>query len=197
MCIFIPGILAGWTNENTAAAMLVIVIGFFIYYRSHKWAIPVWAIAGFTGAIIGFIIMIAAPGNFVRAGESTSFSLYNLSYRLFMWTLTFFYYSGPLFLITLISVITFSRFSRGDKKDQNEACAYICSSCYCSSIRHAGFTYIPPQSTFRRCHVPYYCHSICFYNLNYKRIFEANKTYRSISIVDSLFIYLLSGLERN
>jgi hypothetical protein len=40
ICIFILGILAGWTNENTAAAMLVIIIGFFIYYRSHKWSIP-------------------------------------------------------------------------------------------------------------------------------------------------------------
>ena len=199
MCIFTLGILAGWTNENTAAAMLVIVIGFFIYYRSHKWSIPVWAIAGFAGAIIGFIIMIAAPGNFVRAGESTSFSLYNLSYRLFMWTLTFFYYSGPLFLITLISIITFSRFSRGDKKDKMKLVLIYAVAAIAAVYAMLASPTFPRRALFGVVTFLIIAIGICFYNLNYKNVFlrQIRLIVVSVSLIAFLFTFYLGWKEIN
>lgn len=113
--LFVFGIIAGWTNENTAGAMLLIVILFLLYYRSSDWKIPMWAICGFIGGAVGYAIMIFAPGNFERAGDSPM-SLYLLAYRLFNCTLTFFYYCGPLILVSFVVYVLYNRFYLGEKK---------------------------------------------------------------------------------
>lgn len=114
--IFICGIIAGWTNENTAAAMLLISILYCAYYYSRKWVIPVWLIAGFIGSLTGFFLMIAAPGNYVRAGD-TSLDLFVLAYRLFDSTRMLLFYCGALLLVTLLVYIVFYRFSDKNKND--------------------------------------------------------------------------------
>ncbi len=199
VCIFIAGILAGWTNENTAAAMLVIIIGFFIYYRSHMWPIPAWAVVGFAGAVIGFIIMIAAPGNFVRAGETTSFSLYNLSYRLFMWTLTFFYYSGPLFLITLIAIITFGRFSRGDKKDKMKFVLIYAIAAIAGVYAMLASPTFPRRALFGIVTFLIIALGICLYNLDYKNVFlrQIRLIVISVALITYLFTFYLGWKEIN
>lgn len=65
--IFLLGILAGWTNENTAAGMIVIIISYLFLYKRNYYVIPKWSIIGLIGSIIGFVVMILAPGNFIRA----------------------------------------------------------------------------------------------------------------------------------
>lgn len=114
--IFIYGIVAGWTNENTAAAMLLISILYCAYYYSQKWIIPVWLITGFIGSLAGFFIMIAAPGNYVRAG-GVSPDLFVLAYRLFISTQMLLFYCGTLLLVTLSIYILFYRFSGNNKND--------------------------------------------------------------------------------
>ncbi len=65
--ITILGILAGWTNENTgaaAAAVVFVILGLCkIYYKK----LPLWTILGFIGCLLGFVVMVIAPGNFVRS----------------------------------------------------------------------------------------------------------------------------------
>lgn len=114
--IFILGIIAGWTNENTAAAMLLILILYCAYFYSQKWNIPVWLITGFIGSLAGFFLMIAAPGNYVRAGGS-SFDLFVLLYRLFNSTHTLLFYCAPLLLVTLLMYIIFYRFPYKNSDD--------------------------------------------------------------------------------
>ena len=63
---FIGGIFAGWTNENMAVALIVMLIAFIGYYKIRLRQTPLWAITGLIGAIIGCVIMIAAPGNYAR-----------------------------------------------------------------------------------------------------------------------------------
>ncbi len=67
--IFAFGILAGWTNENVAVALIAMLIGFILYYKVQTGKIPVWAIAGLAGALVGALLMIAAPGNYARMGS--------------------------------------------------------------------------------------------------------------------------------
>lgn len=65
---FIGSILAGWTNENTAAAMLVIMVLYYIYIKFiEKKKITSWMWSIFIGGCIGFAFMILAPGNFLRS----------------------------------------------------------------------------------------------------------------------------------
>jgi len=65
LCCFLGGIIAGWTNENTAAVtVLGLTIGLFYFYRNHR--LQGWMVWGVIGFFIGFIFMIGAPGNFAR-----------------------------------------------------------------------------------------------------------------------------------
>lgn len=63
---FFFGIIVGWTNENTAIGMIVLICLLIIYLKIAQKEIPTWIITGLVGAIFGFIIMIAAPGNYLR-----------------------------------------------------------------------------------------------------------------------------------
>lgn len=63
---FIAGILAGWCNENTSGAALLMVIFSIIYLKLHKRKTPIWLWISLLGIAIGFGVMILAPGNFVR-----------------------------------------------------------------------------------------------------------------------------------
>jgi len=61
------GIIAGCTNENTGGAMIVAVCLFFLYCKRNKIKIPMWSIFGFCTALTGYLFLMAAPGNYVRA----------------------------------------------------------------------------------------------------------------------------------
>lgn len=63
--MFGGGVLAGWTIENTAATMNF-VIASLIVYSYKKQRLMNWMIAGFCGASLGFLLLITAPGNYVR-----------------------------------------------------------------------------------------------------------------------------------
>ena len=78
----ILGILAGWCNENTSAMAVMLTIFFLILHKVQQKRIPIWGITGLVGVISGFIIMMAAPGNYVRSavfneGESLIHRLFS------------------------------------------------------------------------------------------------------------------------
>jgi hypothetical protein len=108
------GVMAGWTNENTAAAMLLMTVAFICYYRSQRWKIPAWAVVGFTGAVVGYLFMILAPGNFFRADLRTggmTMDLFNLSYRVLTSTELLFQYVGVLNLLGFILLLLHRRYA--------------------------------------------------------------------------------------
>lgn len=61
------GIIAGWTNENIFIAQVFFILFLFFLLRKSKFKIPGWAITGLIGVCIGGIIMLVAPGNFIRS----------------------------------------------------------------------------------------------------------------------------------
>lgn len=68
ICVYlmVMGILAGWTNENTAGAIILLVIIFMILYKLKNIKLPMWCFVGLGSALLGFILLIAAPGNYIR-----------------------------------------------------------------------------------------------------------------------------------
>lgn len=64
------GIPAGWSVENFAVTTVCItaVLSFWSYKKGHM---PLWMPAGCAGAVLGFIGILAAPGNYVRYGEQS------------------------------------------------------------------------------------------------------------------------------
>lgn len=63
----IAGVISGWTNENLFAAQVFFIVCLFYLLRREKSAIPAWAVAGLIGVCIGGLLMIAAPGNYIRS----------------------------------------------------------------------------------------------------------------------------------
>ena len=68
--IFFLGVLAGWCNENTSGGVvlfsLLMLIGKWFEKRDFS-GFKNWMITGFVGNIVGYLILIASPGNFTRA----------------------------------------------------------------------------------------------------------------------------------
>lgn len=60
------GVIAGWTNENTSVAMIVMIVGYIVYYRIKSIRIHAWNITGCVGGIIGCILMLSSPGTASR-----------------------------------------------------------------------------------------------------------------------------------
>ncbi len=113
--MFIGGIIGGWTNENTAAAMIVMVLCVILYCKLNKQKIPVWMYTGLIGAIIGYVTMIIAPGNFARA-EGTSISPFLIIYRISTYTQRFVTYLGLLNLAITILMIVYVKINSNNRK---------------------------------------------------------------------------------
>lgn len=61
------GLLAGWTNENTAGALLLVLLCLLARRRLvEKMPIPLWCYAGLLGVAAGLCLMVFAPGELVR-----------------------------------------------------------------------------------------------------------------------------------
>lgn len=65
------GAIAGGYNENTSAACIFGSMIFVVIYKVRKIKVPLWSYFGIASAIISFIIMILAPGNFSRLEASS------------------------------------------------------------------------------------------------------------------------------
>lgn len=106
--IFILGFLAGWTNENTSAGLIVILLGYIIMQKvcSKKEKIQKIQIVGLIGTILGFLVMILAPGNFVRttAFQDNSFFLVKIIKRAIDMTITAGNYLLPIVIILVIAL---------------------------------------------------------------------------------------------
>lgn len=64
--MIIIGFLAGWTNENTGGAMILLTMLFMAYYKFTNIRIPKWAFSGFFSGSISFGLLALAPGNNAR-----------------------------------------------------------------------------------------------------------------------------------
>lgn len=114
--MLLGGIIAGWTNENTAAAMLVMIVAFILYTKLKGQNTSPWMYLGLLGAIIGYILMIAAPGNLARA-EGASISPFLVVYRTLNYTQRFVNYLGLLNLAMALLMIAYLKTHSTNKKE--------------------------------------------------------------------------------
>jgi hypothetical protein len=64
---FFPfSVIAGWTNENSGAAVLFMLIVYFVINKINRKRSALFEILGSAGFLIGYLILILAPGNYVR-----------------------------------------------------------------------------------------------------------------------------------
>lgn len=66
--MFIGGILAGWSNENTICWIILALFFFIVHVKRCKLGLEKnsWMYTGLTGLIIGYLLLMLAPGNASR-----------------------------------------------------------------------------------------------------------------------------------
>ena len=69
IAFFLLGVLAGWTNENTGGACILMALVLLGFHRWKKGSVESWMVSGIFGAVFGFLILITAPGNAIRAQD--------------------------------------------------------------------------------------------------------------------------------
>lgn len=77
------GLLAGWSNENIGPAVWLLSVAVIVWCRRKGRSTPVWMFTGSLSCLAGSIVMIAAPGNFVRSAEVPE-NQYGLLWRCFL-----------------------------------------------------------------------------------------------------------------
>lgn len=130
--LFLFGIIAGWTNENTSFGLIIVTLGFLITTKldNKNKKLPKYKWSGLLGNIAGFLILILAPGNFARADSihDNTFILVKLIKRAVEYTITMINYLLPLFilLVILISIYIFYK-----KKIHKQVWIYSLGAFFC------------------------------------------------------------------
>lgn len=62
------GLLAGWSNENMGPACFLTALGITAYLWRMRRRPAVWMIVGVISSLMGSILVVTAPGNFMRSG---------------------------------------------------------------------------------------------------------------------------------
>lgn len=94
--MFVAGLITGWTNENVSVALIVFIALLIGLYKYDKISIPKWAIVGLIGVIIGCLLLLLAPGNYIRLETAREVTF---SARLYVLCKNYFYYMLVPFLI--------------------------------------------------------------------------------------------------
>ncbi len=100
------GVMAGWSNENVGPVcfLLAAFTAFHLFLKKQK--IPVWVMEGAVSSLAGSVLVIAAPGNFVRSALIPRGNLGETLWERFLSMLTagadFLFPSALLLTLTLL-----------------------------------------------------------------------------------------------
>ena len=98
------GLLAGWTNENTGIALIVMVFSYFIYYKMRKIKLKSWMICGWVGNIIGYALLLLSPGEWLRLDSTGKVSILYALKNIIYISFKLVEYLGPLLILFTVMV---------------------------------------------------------------------------------------------
>lgn len=185
------GLLAGWTNENTAAAMILMAVLFLVYYKQNEWNVPLWSILGIVGALVGYAIMILAPGNYARSviiGLEFELTAVNLFSGFFLGTRSFVEYLGILNLFGLIFLVL-NKYSEKERiKWSENSFAYIVYmlGALCAIYVMMFSPLFPPRAWFGIVVFNIIAVGTVFNSMDY-----TEKTYRAIKYIVAFVVIAL------
>ncbi|MGY3750673.1 DUF3329 domain-containing protein [Vagococcus acidifermentans] len=139
--------LGGWTNENTSGALILMLILFLCIWKCRGIKIPTWSIIGIISAVIGFILMIGAPSNRVRADMIASSPLINRIWYVIGGLIEDFGIFIVIFCILFVLVINGNLKSELLKNMTIEPCIFF-TGALASYMAMALPTYFPDRAKF-------------------------------------------------
>lgn len=129
--LYIPlGIIAGDTNENTALALISIVILMLVRCKLEKRKVKLWMITGFIGTLAGFAILIFSPGQQSRLDSSGGILGITAIFKnlIIIFTNFFDYFGIPILLLLIAVIILFTSNKKMFFKDFHEFFIYLLAS---------------------------------------------------------------------
>lgn len=163
--IFILGIFAGWSNENAGSGMLVVLTLYILYYYFNNIKITKYIISGYIGSLIGYILLIIAPGNFVREAAEQSTVNTSLLFRIFMITYFFVMFLFGMFIIFSIIFFIGKRYFNLKKNNSIYQSLIFIVASICSAYCMIASPTSPERTWF--CVVVYMTISICIFLVMY------------------------------
>ncbi|SFC77160.1 DUF3329 domain-containing protein [Butyrivibrio sp. YAB3001] len=114
--MFLWGIVSGWCNENTSGGVILFVIIELIAHRfkTGKKSFKPWSISGLVGCLIGFVMLIASPGNYGRVDTMTEEHTGLLAYAARFLKITNVIRDNYFLLLLIAAVIAVVLFYYGD-----------------------------------------------------------------------------------
>lgn len=77
------GVVAGWSNENMGPAVWILsLLAMFVQWKEKK-KIKLWMLLGNLSCLLGSVLVVVAPGNFVRSAEAAG-NQYGALWNLFL-----------------------------------------------------------------------------------------------------------------
>lgn len=113
IAMLLGGIIAGWTIENTAATMVFTVTCFTLFFYKKK-TIKKWMVSGLFGAITGFVLLVIAPGNFVRYGGAKKSIIYHFTNLIAAGAETFLYILPIVLFLLFIWRLLLANYSQNN-----------------------------------------------------------------------------------
>lgn len=141
--LFLYGMAAGWTNENTGGAMILLVmILMFFLWKEQK--LRSWMVSGLHGSCIGLLLMIRAPGNAVRGADFTFDPglAYSLTHSMSGVLKVLFTTDRQLLLWILLSVLTYLSIAFGKERKEIRT-AWVFAFCSAAAVAAMIATRMP------------------------------------------------------
>ncbi len=149
--LFLFGLIAGWTNENSVC-WIVLVLLVFVYYLQKTNNADSWMYSGLTGLIIGYLLLMLAPGNMARFHAEHGpdwFSLKLLTENIHMFfTVTMFQAFLWYFNLRSIYSITQLNLKTANISKEFMLAKVLCFMSFAMSFSMVFSPFFPPRSAF-------------------------------------------------
>lgn len=138
--LYIPaGIIAGNTNENTAVALVVMIILFGVKFIIEKKKLHIWMFTGLIGVFVGFGAILLSPGQQTRAEQSGGLGGIAtwIKNAVFITIDVFEYLAVPLLLLFCALILVFTTNKNLEFKNFNNFFIYLIgsgSAIYCMMV---------------------------------------------------------------
>lgn len=132
------GVISGWQLENSSLAVPVVTLAYICLWKYKGTKVPKWAWLGFAGSVLGYILLVAAPGTSKRYEYETQIVSLSIPFKLALITYYWIMFVGVLTALFAVGVIKCGR-------EKSDAVLYggifalgALATAYCMILAHSS-----------------------------------------------------------
>lgn len=125
------GVISGWQLENSSITVPVVILAYICLWKLKGSKVPKWAWSGLAGSVLGYILLVVAPGNFHRADLETQSVSLLLPFKFAVITYYWIMFAGVLTAVFVFGIIKCRKSSPGAIREGSVFFAAALVSAYC------------------------------------------------------------------